>query len=320
VDRTERFYRIERLLRQRRAVPINDLLAELEVSRATFKRDLEYLRDRFSAPIIWDADLRGYRFEGGTDAPSSLPGFWLSGGEVQALLTVEYLIESMSSDLLSASLAPMKERLEKLLTEGGASAKQMRRRVKLLQIGSRPVSSPHFSTIASALLSRHQLHIVYFVRERNERTERDVSPQRLVYYRSNWYCDAWCHLRKGLRTFAVDAVESAEKLTEKAKDVDEGELDRVLGSAYGIFSGEATHKAKLRFSPVRSRLVAKETWHPQQTGSFDDQGRYVLELPYADPRELLMDILRHGPDVEVLAPAALRKQAVEQLKRALNQY
>jgi predicted DNA-binding transcriptional regulator YafY len=321
VDRTERFYKIERLLRSRRVVPIEDLLAELEISRATFKRDLEYLRDRFGSPIVWDAEARGYRFESDQDdSRSALPGFWLSGNELQALLAVEHLIETMEPGVLSASLAPLKQRLEKLLAQGGTSAKQIRQRVRLLQMGARAVSPPQFSTVAAALLGRRQIQIVYFVRERAERTERAVSPQRLVYYRDNWYLDAWCHLRKGLRSFALDAIESTTPLAERAKEVDDVDLDKVLGAGYGIFSGEATHKAKLRFSAQRARWVSKERWHPQQVSSVDGQGRYVLEFPYSDPRELLMDILRHGAEVEVLAPATLRKAAAEQLKKALQQY
>ena len=59
MDRTERFYTIDRLLRSRRKVSLHQLMEELEVSRATVRRDLEYMRDRMAAPIVWDATLRG---------------------------------------------------------------------------------------------------------------------------------------------------------------------------------------------------------------------------------------------------------------------
>ena len=58
----------------------------------------------------------------------------------------------------------------------------------------------------------------------------------------------------------------------------------------------------LRFTPKRARWVADEHWHPQQQGRFLEDGRYELRIPYADPRELVMDILRHGADVEVVSP------------------
>lgn len=60
MNRTERFYQIDQLLRERRVVPLETFLKELEVSRATFKRDIEYLRDRLHAPIVWDRATGGY--------------------------------------------------------------------------------------------------------------------------------------------------------------------------------------------------------------------------------------------------------------------
>jgi predicted DNA-binding transcriptional regulator YafY len=47
-------------------------------------------------------------------------------------------------------------------------------------------------------------------------------------------------------------------------------------------------------------------------------GNYVLEVPYSDTRELVMDILKHGPHVEVLAPEKLRQEVVELMELALK--
>ena len=49
-------------------------------------------------------------------------------------------------------------------------------------------------------------------------------------------------------------------------------------------------------------------WHPDQRGVFDPSGRFTLELPYRDDRELLLEIMKHGGGVEVLAPAELRRK------------
>ena len=63
MDRTERFYKIDQLLNDRRSVPMNTLIEELGISRATVKRDIEYMRDRLNAPVVWDRSLRGYCFD-----------------------------------------------------------------------------------------------------------------------------------------------------------------------------------------------------------------------------------------------------------------
>ena len=141
-----------------------------------------------------------------------------------------------------------------------------------------------------------------------------------MHYRDNWYLDAWCHLRRDLRSFAVDAIRSAEILDVAADEVEEAELNRVLAAGYGIFSGEDTEWARLRFQPEQARWVMEEQWHPQQRTELLPDGSLVLELPYANPTELVMDILRHGSGVEVIEPPALRRQVRERLTDALKQY
>jgi predicted DNA-binding transcriptional regulator YafY len=123
-----------------------------------------------------------------------------------------------------------------------------------------------------------------------------------------------------VRSFALDAVERAAVLDETARNVDADELNRLLGAGYGIFSGEKVQWAKLRFSEQRARWVAAEEWHPQQRASFDEAGRYVLEVPYSQDPELMMDILKHGPDVEVLEPTELRERVATQLAAASERY
>jgi predicted DNA-binding transcriptional regulator YafY len=202
----------------------------------------------------------------------------------------------------------LRERIRKILDSGDFSAADLSRRIRILQMGVRPVNAESFQAISSALLSRRRLRIDHFRRAANETLSRDVSPQRLVFYRDNWYLDAWCHLRKGLRTFSVDAIAQAIVLSRRAREIKDTTLDDHLGAGFGIFSGRAAHTAVLRFSPMRARWVAREVWHPEQDGQFELDGAYVLKVPYSDPRELIMDVLKYGPDVEVLAPAALREQ------------
>ncbi|MEO5350699.1 MAG: WYL domain-containing protein [Magnetococcus sp. YQC-3] len=134
------------------------------------------------------------------------------------------------------------------------------------------------------------------------------------------YLDGWCHLRNSIRSFALDAVQRATSTNKQAVDVPDDELDRNLKVGYGIFGGADTKVAVIRFSPERSRWVAKETWHPEQKGEYDAEGRWVLAFPYSNDIELVMDILRHGPDTELLEPHELRAKVQERLRAALSVY
>jgi predicted DNA-binding transcriptional regulator YafY len=324
VDRTERFYTIDRLLRSRRKVSLHQLMEELEVSRATVRRDLEYMRDRMAAPIVWDAALRGYCYRleaSGDDDRYALPGLWFNASEVYALLTMDHLLSSLQPGLLEPHIEPLRERIRRLLGSGEHPTQEVEKRIRILYMASRQMDTRVFASIATALLGRHRLYIVHLNRRSNLRPERIVSPQRLAHYRDNWYLDCWCHLRKGLRSFAVDAIESADlKEAQPAKEVSDSRLEMVLGAGYGIFAGERTHQAVLRFTPEAARWVASEKWHSQQESTVEPDGSYRLSVPYAKETELVMDILRHGSDVEVLSPTSLRQTVRKRLAATLKQY
>ena len=123
-----------------------------------------------------------------------------------------------------------------------------------------------------------------------------------------------------MRSYSIDRIRVATELDEPAMDVAAAELDAHFGSAYGILSGKANKLAVLRFSQERARWVADERWHPEQTGQFATDGRYELRIPYRDSRELVMDILRHGADVEVVEPEGLRAEVRKALLVAAAQY
>ena len=73
-------------------------------------------------------------------------------------------------------------------------------------------------------------------------------------------------------------------------------------------------------SPLAARWVASQDWHPKQKGEIGKDGSYSLSIPYANDRELVMDILKYGPEVEVLEPAALRRRVAAQLRAAAKLY
>lgn len=306
MDRTERFHRIRTLLAARRGMTARDIQTALEISPATFKRDLAYLRDRMHLPIEWSAERGYYLAPTGNDV--ELPGLWFSPQEIHALLTMQHLLVQLDSGgLLAPHISPLQQRLDTLLGAADNTIDEIRRRVLLVGIGRRHNTLAFFETVGSALLRRQRLAIRYFARGRGEEGEREVSPQRLVHYRDNWYLDAWCHLRGGLRSFAIDSIREARALEQPALDVPQADIDTALGAGYGIFGGQDIHWATLRFSPERARWVAAEHWHPEQRGHTGADGYYILEIPYADHRELLMDILKHGVHCEVLGPPELRQ-------------
>ncbi|MBE0548537.1 MAG: WYL domain-containing protein [Rubrivivax sp.] len=306
----ERMTKIVRFIRKRGSVSMAHLMDELETSEASIKRDLVFLRDRFGCPLEWSRQKRGYVIrddlaEGGR---FELPGLWFDSSEVFALLTMLHLVEGVQPGLLEEHVGPLKSRLRDMLAKGTRSAKPIERKLKLIHFAPRKVEPKHFQVIAGALLEGKRLHLRYLNRDRKEHSERVISPQQLVHYRENWMLDAWCHARNALRSFALEAVQSVRVLEDQSIEVSREDMEEHFRGGYGIFAGPARHRARLKFTPERAQWVSKETWHHKQTSSYLDDGGYILEVPYSSDEELVMDLLRHSPEVEVLQPPELRQK------------
>lgn len=307
-------------------VPIQVFLDELGISRSAFKRDLDVLRDQMHAPIAWKRGEggieRGYVLEdkGWSAGKLGLPRAWFTSAEIYALLMIDELASHIGPGLLTEHLQPLITRITLALSAADDSPEDVRARVRILASSSKRRNTPHFEAVAQATVRRKKLNILYFTRSRNDRSERIVSPQRLVHYKENWYLIAWCHKAEGLRMFAMDAIEAAYLLTEDGVGIDPALVDNLVGKDFGIYSGGDRHWAKLKFSPEQARWVEAETWHPEQKTALLEDGSYLMEVPYSNPKELILEVLRLGPEVEVLEPPELRKEIRKRLKKAASQY
>ncbi len=322
MTKTARVYKIEMLIRTRGHVSFQTLLDELEVSPATLKRDLDYLKDQLGAPIEYDRFLNGYRFgQEYRGQKHELPGLWFSERELYSLLMTNQLLSELDSEgVISRHLQPLLERIHLMLGTSEADAKALLKRVKIISPAKRPVPTQFFEMVGEALLKRRRLHMRYLTRGRGEVSERDVSPQRLVHYRNTWYLDAWCHTRERLLRFALDAIEGAHALETRAKDVALRQVEADMDGGYGIYAGAKRHWARMAVTSQAAQWISREQWHPNQRGRWLEDGRYELEVPYSDETEIAMDILRQGDQVEVLAPATLVSEVHSRLEAAAEQY
>lgn len=321
MDRTERFQMIDQLLANQVSVTKQQFLDHLEISLATFKRDIEYMRDRLGAPIVWQRDINAYVYEKSETTESfQMPGLWFNTAELHALLTMDALLENLQQGLLTQHIKPLQARIRALFDKGQYNAYEVGKRIRVLTVAAKTYKNEYFQLINQALLGRFRLSISYYNRSKDEASERIVSPQRLIFYRDNWYLDAWCHQRKALRSFAVDVIQEVTVLTEHAKDIDHEFLNQQMSSGYGIFSGKPSAYATIKFTKYRARWVSREQWHPEQQSEYDKEGNYLLTVPYSNPTELIMDILRHGSEAEVFEPKELRHLVTEEVKKMQSLY
>jgi predicted DNA-binding transcriptional regulator YafY len=319
MDRYDRIFALHKRLKlSRYPVSVSTLMEELGCSRATLYRDLEFLRDVLQAPLL--SAETGVFYDRLQIDQFELPGLWFSSDELHALLATHELLNRSGADVLGSALEPLRKRIDSLLADQAKGRRWPVERIRVIGSYTRTRDEAAFRQVAGAVLARKRLRFDYTARSTDQLTTRVVSPQRLTHYRDNWYLDAYDHERDALRSFSVDRMRHVRSLDEDAHDVSEQELNEQLTEGYGIFSGKARHTATIVFSAEAARWVAEEHWHSKQEGRFLPDGRYELKVPYSNPRELLMDVLRYGADAEITAPVPLRESARMSLQLALARY
>lgn len=318
VSSTARIYQIHQLIQSGQPVTLLRLMEVFEVSKATVKRDIALLRDQLGAPLIFDSFANTYRYDQ-SEPEFELPGMWFNDSELYALLASEQLLEAVQPGLLTQHIGPLRARIRNLLEQSGHNPDTITSLIRLQPVAQRSVAPEPFGIVTGALLNNHVLSLEYHGRQRGAATQRHVHPQKLMHYRGNWYLAAWCEKANDLRTFALERIHCAKELEQPAKTIEADTLERYLGAGFGIFTGEAKEWAVLRFTANTARWVADEIWHPDQKSYWIDE-EFELQVPYSDDRELQMDILKYGPEVEVIAPESLRKTIKKRLQEALERY
>jgi predicted DNA-binding transcriptional regulator YafY len=314
MSQLERIYKLDRLLRRKSAPTKREILAQFEISPAQFKRDLDFMRERLGAAITFDSATGGYRY---SSSDFNLPGLWFSESEVYSMLLMHSLLDQLQPGVVREQLEPFEDKLRALLGQSRRGADSILDRMRVTASPRRPTNPQHFQAICDATLRRKRLRMQYYSRSRDARTDRVVSPQRVVYYRGNWFLDAWCHHQQAARRFAIDAVREVAVLDEAAMELQSNGGE---DEGYGIFAGPAEHTATLVFDPEAARWVGEEEWHPHQIVTPRPDGGIQLQVPYSKPQEIMMDILRHGQHVEVIGPASLRSAVADALRQASEKY
>jgi predicted DNA-binding transcriptional regulator YafY len=318
MTRALRVHQIDNLLHNSKIVSLQTFLDTMEVSLPTFKRDLEFMRNQLNAPIVYDRTLEGYRFDKPEIGPRyELPGLWLNGAEAYALVTANHLLENIEPGLLSQHVAPLKSRLLALLASEGVNPEAVSSKISVLQKMRRHMPLKCFQQIARGTLDESRLSIAHFNRHTGARSLREVSPQRLVHYRENWYLDAWCHTRNALRSFAIDAIDDVVILPTASRKLSATKIEEILGAGYGIFRGVQHETAVLTFSPSRAQWVSRLVWHAKQKSEWLADGWYQVSFPYTDDRELISDILALLPDVKVISPLLLKQRLVDVMQQGI---
>ncbi len=288
-----------------------DFQQELEASRRTIARDLDFLRLEENAPIAYDPEGRGYRL---TDQSFALPPVELSQGDLANLaaaraalggpsfLQTARAVDGVLGKIAEAAPARYAEVLDKICGRFGALHETPARIEPAIW-------SIFAQAVAGCLIVAARYH-------RFDGAERDyvIEPLRLVAHRGNWYALARKRPGGELRAFALSRFASATPPGETFSPPKKFDWRRAAKDAFGIRLGGSPVRVRLLFSKAVSAAITERIWHPTQQILQRRNGKVELRLRAVPGIELVRWIHSWTPDVRVLVPKALRDRVQRHLR------
>ncbi len=272
------------------------LADHFEMSLATSKRDINYLRDRLCAPLAFEPKKNGFYYR---------EGFHLPFEESPRIIFLLAMLSKLADEAGLGQLQEVRQLEQRLSTMVSPDYGTVIDSLHCLWIEIESIDHRIFEIIIEAVVRRQLLDLQY--RSIGGKTSgRTVAPLQIINYQGRWYFYAFCCLRQENRLFHIGRVRSAQ-LTGESIPTDIS-LDRTtLGQSFGIFQGKPRYTAEILFTSTAAELIQNQRWHKDQETKAVKDG-VLMRLPVSDDRELVMKILQYGAMARVLSPPELVKR------------
>jgi proteasome accessory factor C len=311
-DRLQRLLALVPYVVSRKVVGLADTAAAFGISERELVDDLN---------MLWCVELRSpdpycpidLSYEGGEIVVSEAESFdrplRLGVDEASALLVALRMLAELPSLEERSALSRTIAKLEAAAGAAGEVSAQVA--VQLDDRGTRNAAAQ----VRDAIERGRRLHLSYYVPGRDEATERDVDPMRMLVVEGRTYLEGWCLRAEAVRLFRLDRVLALTVLDEPAsvpaqaepRDVDEG-----------LFRPSADDvEVELELSAA-GRWVAE--YYPCERVTDLGDGRLRVGLRTPDTRMVRRLALRLGEDGRVTSPADLAAEIRADAAAALAQY
>lgn len=311
-EKVIRLLEVYTLIAQSKFPSIDSMMERFQVARRTVFRYLELIN--IIDPIEYDRDRGGYKFTNGDRIKKPM----LSDEEFQTLLAAGESISHLGK--------PFTLNFQSLVTRmftPGAKISPGEGSPIVIKTPDTIFNEKMEAILRILLISvqeKRSVDITYKARLSKEKTGRTVDPYVVVLYEGIWILVGFCHLRKGIRSFALDRIIDIEERNLYFTHRPDFDLKAYLSGPWGIIDGKMA-KVTVRFEKVVSDyILRKDKWHPSEKRTILPNGDAELSFTVSGVDEIRRWIYSWLPNVEVTKPKWLRKQIEEELSRSARKH
>jgi len=299
---------------------ILDLAERHFVSTKTIRRDLGALME--AGFPLYDERYEGKVYWRLNEEYKGLPLANLSLSEIAALYFSKKLVVNLAAPPFSSDIASAFKKIESALPERNVQFLDSLDSMISVRADAPKDLDQHKHVIRlllEAIGEEVRIRMRYYSVHSQKRKEYTLHPYRLMHFRGGLYLFAYVEEYKQIRTFAVERIESIDKLHDHFDKPSDFSVESYLESSFGLVK-EDPFDVEIIFGSSVAEYVRSRIWHPSQQCREIDGGRIHMKLHVGGEFELVSWILSFGQSAKVISPDHLRRRVESELSRALDNY
>ncbi|MBI2891703.1 MAG: WYL domain-containing protein [Nitrospirae bacterium] len=306
----ERFLYIDQKLRSGVYPSTSELGQELGKSYKTIQRDIDFMRDRLSAPIDYDVSRKGWYY---TERAYAFPFPKLTESDARTIQAAAAVLDGLGP-------LPGLEGFMQLARGLRAAAEEPSSAVSV-GFGPQRIPAPRvLPMIQKAIERRETLRVRYRKRPQAVPEDRLMDPLHLRFQGGDWFLAARDHRSGQVRVFAVHRMMSAETTGNAFTPAPQFSSKTFFGDGIGIERGKKGHRVVLKLTGFAAQIAQETSFHPSEKRTLCKDGSVRLEMTVSGLTDVAMWAMARGPEVEVLEPKGLRQMVADELTRAATLY
>lgn len=293
------------------------LSKKFEVSRATVMRDLEFLRDQYCAPLVYDYEKNGYYY---SDPTFFVQSVMLSEGELFTVSTIMPLLEQYKNTPLESSFKSIMNKITQMLPDQiSVDTAFINEEVKFISDPLPKIDEEVFNMIFHATKIHKKIQFDYRSISSQDYKTRIFSPYQVICQKGNWYILGFCHNSDEIRIYALSRMKNLILINESFSIPKDFLLENYIDPGFGIWNNKIDKvKIELLFSKDVNTYILERIWHKTQECYQTEDGQVYLSFETNQLQETQHWIMQFGSSVKVLNPPELREKIREEARKILD--
>ena len=343
--RTHRLLQMDKWIISGSYPSIEKMRAEYGVSRRTVLRDIEFLRDRYKAPLEYDKERGGYYY---TDPAFMIQNVFLTEGDLFTVSTVMPLLEQYKNTPLEDSFRRIMAKIAEMLPrQVSVDASFLNKDVSFISDPLPKIEPRIFEAVFKALRSRRVARFDYKSSGSSVYKKKTFDAYHVVCQKGSWYVIGFDHdavydkggakkagkkdgqkssaskaAKKGaVRIYALSRIRSVELLAERFVVDKDFDLEKSIDLSFGVWNNpEPPEEFEILFEPRLANYVTEREWHKSQKIKANKDGSVTLKFKSNQKEIVLSWVMGFGSSAKVIKPAWLAEQIRSDAKRVAALY